>query len=350
MDSTNDLIRRLQDEPALRAVCGFGDQLPHRTTFNRFISRLSDHSDLVEQCINGITTTLEDLLPGFGTEIAIDSTFVPTFSNPNKSSKVTGLPTDPEAAWGYKTDARSKKKDGVELAYGYKLHAIVDSNYEVPIAFQVMAANHNDSPQLRGLVDRAYDTFSWFQPQVATGDRGYDATSNFQYLYLERGIDPVVHVRRPTAHDERYDGLFDKKGLPHCLGNQPMEFVGQDGEGQFIFRCQSGGCHLREGLHAGIRHCDTIIVEDPAEHLRALGGKTKRATPEWRRLYAKRWAVERCFKSLKSGCRLERHAVRGLRAVNLHVRMSILVHQARALVKLLAGDLDGMRWQVRKVA
>ena len=33
---TNDLIRRLQDDPGLRAVCGFGDLLPHRTTFNRF--------------------------------------------------------------------------------------------------------------------------------------------------------------------------------------------------------------------------------------------------------------------------------------------------------------------------
>lgn len=33
---SNDLIRRLQDDPGLRAVCGFGDQLPHRTTFNRF--------------------------------------------------------------------------------------------------------------------------------------------------------------------------------------------------------------------------------------------------------------------------------------------------------------------------
>ena len=42
LPSTNALIRRLQDDPALRALCGF-TELPHRTTFNRFNSRLSHH-------------------------------------------------------------------------------------------------------------------------------------------------------------------------------------------------------------------------------------------------------------------------------------------------------------------
>ena len=31
---TNALIRRLEDDPAFRILCGFG-HLPHRTTFNR---------------------------------------------------------------------------------------------------------------------------------------------------------------------------------------------------------------------------------------------------------------------------------------------------------------------------
>ena len=43
-DHTNDLIRNLQDSPDLRAVCGFDDVLPHRTTFNRFIQRLAQHA------------------------------------------------------------------------------------------------------------------------------------------------------------------------------------------------------------------------------------------------------------------------------------------------------------------
>ena len=51
MGSTNDLIRRLQVDASLRSECGFGAQLPHRTTFNRFVSRLSRHPDLVEEAL-----------------------------------------------------------------------------------------------------------------------------------------------------------------------------------------------------------------------------------------------------------------------------------------------------------
>ena len=46
LPSTNALIRRLEDDATLRRICGFGRVLPHRTTFNRFITRLSRHQDL----------------------------------------------------------------------------------------------------------------------------------------------------------------------------------------------------------------------------------------------------------------------------------------------------------------
>ena len=92
---TNALIRRLEDDPALREVCGFGDALPCRRTFNYFIARLANHTDLVEHCANRLTADLKDLLPGFGDEVSIDSTSVRTHSNPTKKSKVTGEVTDP---------------------------------------------------------------------------------------------------------------------------------------------------------------------------------------------------------------------------------------------------------------
>jgi hypothetical protein len=104
-----------------------------------------------------------------------------------------------------------------------------------------MAANHNDSPQLRGLVDQTCETFAWFAPSVLTGVRGYDAKSNFEYLYLERNIDPVIQVLKATAHDELYDGFFNEDALPSCVAGQPMTYVGRNGKGQHLFRCQAGG-------------------------------------------------------------------------------------------------------------
>ena len=57
LGSTNDLIRRLDTDAGLRRLCGFGRTLLHRTTFNRFIARLSRHPDLVETAFARVTTT-----------------------------------------------------------------------------------------------------------------------------------------------------------------------------------------------------------------------------------------------------------------------------------------------------
>ncbi|MYC29548.1 MAG: transposase [Chloroflexi bacterium] len=98
---TNDIIRHLQDIPAFRETCGFGDYLPHRTTFNRFIQRLALHTDSVEQCVITLTKDLKGCLPDLGNEVAIDATAVRSHSNPNKGKKGR-TPSDPEAAWGGK--------------------------------------------------------------------------------------------------------------------------------------------------------------------------------------------------------------------------------------------------------
>ena len=348
---TNALIRRLEDDPTLRAVCGFDelDRLPCRRTFNRYIRRLADHTDLVAATFYSLTYQLRALLPGFGDMVAIDATDVRSYSNPNKKNKSTRLTSDPEARWGVKHSARSKNGEQTEFFYGYKVHMVVDATHDLPLTFKVTAGNRNDSPELPAVMDQAFETYEWFAPQVALADRGYDAKANFEYLYLRHGIDPVVHIRKAGRTDGLYDELFNEDLLPLCLGNVPMEYVGKTGEGQYIYRCQSEGCHLKEGLHSGIRHCDTVIVEDPSEHLRVLGGDTRRGSYEWRKLYSKRWSVERVFKSIKESRRLEEHCVRGLKYITLHALMSTLTYQANALVKVLAGEQDSMNWQVRKV-
>ena len=62
--STNDLIRRLQENPILAIVCGFDitKPLPHRTTFNRFFNKLIKYQCLVDECISEVATRLCDAM------------------------------------------------------------------------------------------------------------------------------------------------------------------------------------------------------------------------------------------------------------------------------------------------
>ncbi len=246
LPSTNALIRRLEDDASLRAVCGFGNELPGRRTFNRYVQRLAEHNDLVMAVFHSLTNQLRELLPGFGDEVAIDATAVRSHSNPNKKSKVTGEATDPEAAWGVKHSVRSKEKDSTEWFYGYKVHMVADATHDLPIAFKVTAGNRNDSPELPLVMNQAFATYDWFAPRVTLADRGYDAHKNFQYLYLQHGIDPIIHIKKPGRKDELYDELFNTDILPLCVGNVPMEYVGT-GRGSTSTGASRGAAISRKG-------------------------------------------------------------------------------------------------------
>ena len=153
---TNDLIRNLEDSPALREVCGFQGPLPHRTTFNRFIQKLKQHSDIVESYIESLTNRLKLELPDLGEEVAIDSTAIRTHSNPNRKQA-----SDPDAAWGVKHSVQSKQKDGKTFYFGFKAHVVADVKYGIPLAQVVTPANQNDSPMLPKVMRQAQERFDW---------------------------------------------------------------------------------------------------------------------------------------------------------------------------------------------
>ena len=339
---TNALIRRLQDDPALRLLCGFSGPLPHRSTFNRFISRLGSHHDLVTDCLASLTDQLREFLPGLGQQVALDSTTVRSHSNPNRESKITGRVSDPEASWTAKNSARGK--DQKDWSFGYKLHLVADATYGVPIYGYVTTASRNDSPELPSLLDRAKLTHEWHQPEYVMADRGYDSRANHEAV-KERGGVLICRTRR-KANNALYEGIYTHEGVPTCLGQVPMEYVRSDPDLGHLYRCRGEGCHLKD--RKGVLYCQDELWENRDDNPR-LFGPLRQQSAAWKALYRLRQAVERVFKSMKESRRLERHCKRGLRHISLHALMSIVAYSATALVQIQAGRRD-YRWMLRKVA
>ncbi len=342
LSSTNALIRLLRRDAAIRDMCGFeGLNLPCRRTFNHFIRWLARHLDMVEGMLAGVTDELRQYLSDLGDVVAIDSTNVRTHSNPNRRRV-----SDPEADWGVKHSPRAKAGDK-EFFYGYKVHMVADATHGLPLAVIVTAGNRNDTLLLPRVMDRAAGMYLWWSPRVAIADRGYDSYANHHWLDT-RGVAAVIHIRRATAHDKLYDGVYTTDGVPVCLGQVPMEYAMTDPKtGQHLYVCPEGGCHLKEGGRGGITYCDSEVWEDPRGNLRVSGGRVRRDSAEWRAYYRQRQSIERVFKGMKESRRLERHYTRGHRMIALHATMSTLVYQANALARLRAGA--GMLWQVDRV-
>lgn len=343
---TNALIRQLAWDEELREICGFNAELPHRTTFNRFIQRLADHAGLVQECFTQITGELRKHFPNFGREVAVDSSVFRSHSNPNRNRN---LVSDPDASWTAKTSAQAK--NGKEWFWGYKLHMVADVNTGFPLSFTVTTASSNDGRFLLPLVDECQTAYPWLRIRTVVADQGYDTVANSEELHARR-IAPVIHIKKPrrTADGERDWGVYTAKGTPTCMGNVPMEYVETLKDKGHLYRCRIGGCHLANSFTGGVLHCDSTFWVDFKEDIRRFGGRVRRDSRQWATLYAKRQSVERTFKSLKESRRLNRHCVRGLKKATLHASMSVLSYQATALTKMSLGQEDKARWMVPLVA
>ncbi|MYC07704.1 MAG: transposase [Chloroflexi bacterium] len=336
------LVDRLRIDPRLREICRLGDRVPSESMISRFFKRLSAHVDLIYQSIIDTIDRLARLIDNqrkfddysVGSIIAIDSTHVPTFAHPRRDP-----PTDPDARWGHKTSHRTKDGTNVEYTFGYKVHQVNDAVYGIPLTNILLPANASDSPQLPKLVKKALAEHRWLDPEYAVCDKGYDSTKNYKFLD-DRMIAPIILIRDTYKKGD----LYDSKGRPICIGNQPMQYVETYPERGHLFRCNPEGCHLKNQLAFSLYCRDTCYEnsDESAEILRKVG-RIARASREFRDIYRYRQSIERYFGSNKRSRLLDQHRYRSMTKINLHVALATLTYVVTMLAHVLMGNIDGMR-------
>ena len=337
------LLERLRASPKFRQVCGFLGRVPSESTLSRFTTRLVQHQHLIDECLAKVTGAINEVLPGLGETVALDSTTVESYSNPNRK-----VISDPQARWGVRHDARAREGD-TEFVFGYKLHLLADANYGIPLSYQITPANVNDSPTLPPLLKQAKGTFAWLHPGFVLADRGYDSSANHRAV-VEQDAVPIIHIRKPTANDGLYGGIYTEKGAPTCMSKNAMEYVRTDPEtGRHLFRCPEAGCPLKAKNSGAVLYCDSEVWENPMENLRVVG-IVWRGSEEWDRHYAKRMSIERIFRSLKHSRGLEGHMVRSMAKIRLLASLSLVTYVATVLARIKVGDRKHLRKMRVKVA
>jgi IS5 family transposase len=294
----------------------------------------------VQELIASPSDALARLLPDFGKQLAIDSTIVLAYSNPDKQTKAGGL-SDPEASWttkSYKKGAHLEGKESrKEWFFGYKLHILADSFWELPIAVKVTTAKESDSPHLIPLLRKAREQHQWLHPEVVSADAGYDGINNYQGISAEFNATPIIDIRdmgRKSAW-----AYYNQQGIPYCLGRKLMEYVGSNAQGH-IYRCVAAKCHLQG--EEGTPYCEYVITVQPGDDLRKIG-PVARVSAQWKKLFSRRSAVERVNSWLKGTRRLQDFCFRRLRKVTAHCLLSVLTLQASAVAQARMGGLVGVR-------
>ena len=115
------------------------DYVPDGCNLSRFlgsVARLEEKHGLVSGMLEALRARLMEVLPDFGRHLGYDGKAIDSHST-GQASRKTGRTSDADADWG-KHETRGVDRTGkawvkIKSWFGYELHLIADSAYEIPV-------------------------------------------------------------------------------------------------------------------------------------------------------------------------------------------------------------------------
>jgi transposase len=365
--SVESLRRELARNGQLRYMCGL-DRVPTSSAFSRFLAKLLPLEKDINAIFNQLVKELSALFPDFGTNLAIDGKAIETHARPGKEEKKKSPDgrRDTDANFGKKT-YRGKQKDGtlwekIVSWFGYKLHLLVDTDYELPVAFTVTKASAPEAPEAHNLLEKTGKTHPEIiqQCEHLMADRGYDDGKLLKKTWDQYTIKPIIDIRNMWKDGEetrlvegRENVVYSYDGIVYCYclktgTRREMAYGGFEKErGTLKYRCPAA--------HYGIS-CQGKDICPVAKALRIplledrrVFTPVARSSYKWEELYKKRTAVERVNSRLDVSFGFENHYIRGLKKMRLRVSLAFCVMLAMAVGRVKENQEDKMRSLVKAV-
>jgi IS5 family transposase len=366
----------------LRHVCGVevfrgAKTVPRAWVYTRFLHKLLRHQAAIDRMLETLVDRLEELLPDLGRRLAVDSKAIESHGKPLRKEVDVSKPDgrrDRDADWGVKT-CKGVREDGTAWEktkrwFGYKLHLLVDADYELPLGYAVTPASANDSPYLLPLVERLKQGHPELveRSEYLSADKGYDSEENNKDLWDEHAIRPVIDIRatwkeepevpRPLYPD-RVDTIFHtehgevlcrcRDGAPKERDNySPMAYEGFEADRMTLkYRCPARAhgmaCAQQDLCNQGCQPPHGRIVRVPLDTNRRSFTPLARDSKAWTREYKHRTAVERVNSRLDVSFGFERHYIRGMDKMKVRAGLALVVMLAMAVGWIQAGQQERIR-------
>ncbi len=306
------------------------------------------------------------LLPDFGEHLAIDGKQLHTHARPSKEKKAKDGRRDIDADFGTKV-YRGKREDGTKwekivLWFGYRVHLVVDSKYELPVAFNVTKASLGEAPQAQALLNNLGNNHPDLLERCKyfTADRGYDGNKLICRLWDDYGIKPIIDIRNMWKDGEetrllegRENVVYDYRGHVYCdcplTGTRrEMAYDGFEWDRETLkYRCPAK--HF--GINcAGKKKCPVAkSLRIPLTEERRIFTPVARSSYKWKDLYDMRSAVERVNSRIDGAYGFENHYIRGQKKMSVRVGLALCVMLAMALGRIKENQAEHMRSLLKAV-
>ncbi len=370
--SIQSLRRELSRNPQLRWLCGFdvtrpNRQVPSANTYTRLLKKLMQMPEQVDAMFDQLIRELREQLPDLGEVLALDGKAIRSVARKAPKKNQTDGRRDLDANHGAKSYWVERENGSlwkkVTHWFGYKLHLVVDANYELPVAWAVTRASRSEVPEgktlLKDLKKRHPGILG--RCEYLTADKGLDDTELNVSLWDEHGVKPVIDIRNCWQDGEQtrlvegtQNVVYDYQGTVYCydmrLGRRrEMAYGGFEEErGTLKYRCPAAhyGCHC-----SGKSQCPSKgSVRIKLEHDRRVFTPVARSSYKWKDIYKKRTAVERVNSRLDMSYGFEQHFIRGLAKMQLRMGLAMVVMLSMALGRIKEKQKEDMRSLVRMAA
>ena len=354
------LRRELSRNGQLREMCGFAGKVPPAWSYTRFLKKLLKHEKQIDAIFDRLVKELSEILPDFGKQLAIDSKAIASFAKGKNQKQTADGRRDTDADYGRK-EYRGVREDGtvwekVVKWFGYKLHLIVDANYELPVAYSVTKASVPDINEGHELIEEMEQKQPKILKEAETlaADKGYDDTKLIKKLWDQNEIKPVIDIRNMWKDGEKtrllegYENVtYDYKGTVYCycpakgirreMSNGGFEKDRQTLKKlcpakQYGLECQGRDqCRVAQGIRI------------PLAIDRRIFTPIDRSSYKWKREYKRRTSVERVNSRLDVSFGFEVHTIRGMAKMKMRCGLALCVMLAMALGRIKEKQADKMR-------
>jgi len=363
-ESIESLRREIRRNTALCHICGFdvlkgAECVPKAGVYSRFIANILKHTDLIEDMFARLRERCYGLLPDFGKCLGVDGKAVSSHaagkSEKKRKDGKNDLRGDSDADWGNHSHY-NKLREVVKVWFGYTVHLIADTEYELPVYFKITKASESEVVNAREMIDEmaAKNPEILEKCEYFTGDRGYDDAKLITKLE-EHDIAPVIDIRncwqtppeetKPLDRDMRITHTFDGKVFCSC---------GNDGnERQMVCRGYEKDRHaIKYGCPAkyyGISCSCKASCKIPKDFRIPLDADRRIFTPvprdslKWKKLYDMRSALERVNSRLDNMFGFEKHTIRGLKKMTFRISLAYILMLAFAVAMTEAKKPDKIR-------
>ena len=352
--SIESLRRELRRNGELRELCGLEgaagiDAVPTSSAYSRFLTNLMSHEEEINNMFDNLVNKITELLPDFGEMLAIDGKAISSLANGKKKdkTKLKDRRSDVDADWG-KKEYKGKNKDETNYKkvvswFGYKLHLVVDANYELPVEYKVTKASAAEQPVAHEILDDLNEKHPEIIKRctILTGDKGYDTINLNTELYDEYGIKPVIDIRNLWKDGEetrllpgKENIVYNYKGDVFCVclvsGKQrEMAYGGFEkdrGTLKYICPAKSYGITC-----AGCKKCPVRkSIRIDIDRDRRVFTPIARSSYTWKRMYKKRTSVERVNSRIDVSFGFENHYIRGQAKMQMRCGLALCIMLALA--------------------